>query len=57
MLKAMQRLEVTLQAVLQRAKPGEFDAIHIRAGRNKALRIEVVDDQSGLLSQSASTGG
>ena len=53
MFEAMQRLDVTRQTVLQRVKRGELDAIHIRAGRKKALRIKVVDDQPGLFAQSA----
>ena len=53
MFEAMQRLGVTRQTVLQRVKRGELDAIHIRAGRKKALRIKVVDDQPGLFEQSA----
>ena len=53
MFEAMQRLDVTRQTVLQRVKRGELDAIHIRAGRKKALRIRVIDDQPGLFAQSA----
>ena len=53
MFQAMQRLGVTRQTVLQRVKRGELDAIHIRAGRKKALRINLVDDQPGLFEQSA----
>ena len=53
MFEAMQRLGVTRQTVLQRVKRGELDAIHIHAGRKKALRIKVVDDQPGLFEQSA----
>ncbi len=53
MFEAMQRLGVTRQTVLQRVKRGELDAIHIRAGRKKALRINVEDDQPSLFDQSA----
>ncbi len=53
MLEAMQRLGVTRQTVLQRVKRGELDAIHIRAGKRKALRIKVVDHQQALFDQSA----
>ena len=53
MLEAMQRLGVSRQTVLQRVKRGELDAIHIRAGRKKALRIRVIDDQPSLFAQSA----
>ncbi len=53
MLEAMHRLGVTRQTVLQRVKSGELDAIHIRAGKKKALRIKVQDDQPNLFDQSA----
>ena len=53
MFEAMQRLGVTRQTVVQRVKHGELDAIHIRAGRKKALRIKVVEDQPSLFEQSA----
>ncbi|MCY3980677.1 MAG: hypothetical protein OXF51_02675, partial [Alphaproteobacteria bacterium] len=53
MFEAMQRLGVTRQTVLQRVKRGELDAIHIRAGRRKALRIKVEDHQQGLFEQIA----
>ena len=53
MFEAMQRLGVTRQTVLQRVKRGELDAIHIRAGRKKALRIKIEDDQPSLFDQSA----
>ena len=48
MLEAMSVLGVSRQTVLQRVKRGELNAIHIRAGRKKALRIKVIDDQPGL---------
>ena len=53
MLEAVQRLGVTRQTVLQRVKRGELDAIHIRAGKKKALRIRVVDDHPSLFDLSA----
>ena len=53
MYEAMQRLGVTRQTVLQRVKRGELDAVHIRAGRRKALRINVVDSQPSLFDPSA----
>ena len=53
MFEAMQRLGVTRQTVLQRVKRGELDAIHIRAGRKKALRINAIDDQPSLFDRSA----
>ena len=53
MFEAMQHLGVSRQTVLQRVKRGELDAIHIRAGRKKALRINVEDDQPNLFDQPA----
>ena len=53
MFEAMQHLGVSRQTVLQRVKGGELDAIHIRAGRKKALRINVEDDQPNLFDQPA----
>lgn len=53
MFEAMQRLGVTRQTVLQRVKRGELDAIHIRAGRKKALRIKVIVNQPDLFEHSA----
>ena len=49
MREAVQRLGVSRQTVLQRVKCGKLEAIHIRAGRKKALRIKVVDNQPSLL--------
>ena len=51
MFEAMQRLGVTRQTVLQRVKRGELDAIHIRAGKRKALRIKIIDNQANLFEQ------
>jgi len=53
MFQAMQKLGVTRQTVLQRVKRGELDAIHIRAGRKKALRINVEENQLGLFGDPA----
>jgi len=38
---AMRTLGVSRQTVLQRVKRGELDAIHVRRGRRKGLRIKV----------------
>jgi DNA invertase Pin-like site-specific DNA recombinase/transposase len=48
MQEATQRLGVTRQTVLQRVKRGELQAIHLRRGRRKGLRIKVVDSQPSL---------
>jgi hypothetical protein len=41
-LDAMRILGVSRQTVLQRVKRGELDAIHVRNGRRKGLRIQVI---------------
>jgi excisionase family DNA binding protein len=43
MIEATKRLGVSRQTVLQRVKRGELQAIHIRLGRRKGLRIKVTD--------------
>jgi hypothetical protein len=48
MLEATKALGVTRQTVLQRVKRGELDAIHVRQGKRKGLRIKVVRTQPGL---------
>jgi DNA invertase Pin-like site-specific DNA recombinase len=45
---AMRKLGVSRQAVLQRVKRGELEAIHVRCGRRKGLRIKVIDPQPSL---------
>lgn len=46
-LDAMRVLGVSRQTVLQRVKRGELQAIHVRNGRRKGLRIQVIlPDQS-----------
>ena len=57
MHEAMKHLGVSRQTVLQRVKRGDLDAIHIRAGRKKALRIKVTTDNSSLFDQTVQTGG
>lgn len=42
MLEATKILGVTRQTVLQRVKRGELNAVHVRQGRRKGLRIQVV---------------
>ena len=41
MLEATHALGVSRQTVLQRVKRGELEAVHVRAGRRKGLRIRV----------------
>jgi DNA invertase Pin-like site-specific DNA recombinase/uncharacterized protein YndB with AHSA1/START domain len=48
MLEATHALGVTRQTVLQRVKRGELQAIHVRTGRRKGLRIKVECPQPAL---------
>ncbi len=43
MLEATHLLGVSRQTVLQRVKRGELKAVHVRLGRRKGLRIQVID--------------
>jgi DNA invertase Pin-like site-specific DNA recombinase len=49
MLETTIRLGVSRQTVLQRVKRGELQALHVRCGRRKGLRIKVMDTQPSLL--------
>ena len=48
MIEARRKLGVSRQTVLQRVKRGELQAIYVRSGRRKGLRIKVVEVQSNL---------
>ena len=48
MLEATMKLGVSRQTVLQRVKRGELQAVLVRQGRRKGLRIKVVDAQPQL---------
>ena len=48
MLEATLQLGVSRQTVLQRVKRGELEAVHVRCGRRKGLRIKVLDTQPSL---------
>ena len=50
MLEATMRLGVSRQTVLQRVKRGELQAVLVRQGRRKGLRIKLVDEQPILFS-------
>jgi DNA invertase Pin-like site-specific DNA recombinase len=56
MLEARMKLGVSRQTVLQRVKRGELQAVYVRCGRRKGLRIRVVEAQPNLFQQSSSTG-
>jgi DNA invertase Pin-like site-specific DNA recombinase len=56
MKEAMRQLEVSRQTVLQRVKDGRLQAVHVRIGRHKGLRIKLVDQQPGLFGESSTPG-
>jgi DNA invertase Pin-like site-specific DNA recombinase len=51
MLETTLKLGVSRQTVLQRVKRGELEAVLVRQGRRKGLRIKIVDQQPPLLEQ------
>lgn len=48
MREAMRTLGVSRQTVLQRVKRGELEAVHVKRGKQKGLRIKVITRQSEL---------
>ena len=48
MIEATAKLGVSRQTVMQRVKRGELNAVLVRQGRRKGLRIKVVDQQPQL---------
>ena len=48
MQDATRRLGVSRQTVLQWVKNGKLEAVHVYRGRRKGLRIQVLEDNSGL---------
>jgi hypothetical protein len=48
MLEATMKPGVSRQTVLQRVKRGELEAVLVRQGRRKGLRIKVIDAQPKL---------
>lgn len=53
---AMRVLGVSRQTVLQRVKRGDLEALHVRCGRRKGLRIRVPADE-GLFDTTAMNAG
>ena len=51
MLETTLKLGVSRQTVLQRVKRGELEAVLVRQGRRKGLRIKIVDQQPALFEQ------
>jgi DNA invertase Pin-like site-specific DNA recombinase len=48
MLETTIKLGVSRQTVLQRVKRGELEAVLVRQGRRKGLRIKMINDQTSL---------
>lgn len=57
MIDATKLLGVSRQTVLQRVKRGELQAVHIRQGRRKGLRIKVPDAPPDLFAARPGIGG
>jgi len=57
MLEATRALGVSRQTVLQRVKRGELEAVHVRAGRRKGLRIKVERPQPSLFDEQQQVEG
>lgn len=55
MQEATRILGVSRQTVLQRVKLGQLEAVHIRCGRRKGLRIKALDTQPTLFTPSSLT--
>jgi len=53
---AMRTLGVSRQTVLQRVKRGELQALHVRNGRRKGLRIRVPDPENALFETTPMNG-
>jgi DNA invertase Pin-like site-specific DNA recombinase/predicted DNA-binding transcriptional regulator AlpA len=51
MLETTMKLGVSRQTVLQRVKRGELEAVLVRQGRRKGLRIKVIDQQPELFEE------
>jgi DNA invertase Pin-like site-specific DNA recombinase len=51
MYQTMRLLGVSRQTVWQRVKRGEIKAIHVKRGRKKGLRLNVIDPQLGFFNQ------
>ena len=56
MIEATHRLGISRQTVLQRVKRGELNAVHVRLGRRKGLRIPVPEALPGLFDRQSTDG-
>jgi DNA invertase Pin-like site-specific DNA recombinase len=57
MIKATHLLGVSRQTILQRVKRGEVNAVHVRCGRRKGLRIQVPATLPDLFNPPTADGG
>jgi predicted DNA-binding transcriptional regulator AlpA len=53
MYQAMRQLGISRQAIWQRVKRGEIEAIHVRNGRKKGLRLRLNCSQPNLFNQTS----
>ncbi len=53
--QAMRLLGVSRQTIMQRVKRGELSVVHVSRGKQKGLRIRVLDNQSQLFDQPSAT--
>ena len=53
MLEATLQLGVSRQTLLQRVKRGELEALLVRQGRRKGLRIKVIDNRPSLFNHNS----
>ena len=53
MYQAMRQLGVSRQTVWQRVKRGEIEAIHVRCGRKKGLRLRLICSKPDLFGQAS----
>jgi biotin operon repressor len=52
MIEATRRLGISRQTVMQRIKRGELEAVHVRRGKRKGLRIKVLNATPDLFDPS-----
>jgi predicted DNA-binding transcriptional regulator AlpA len=57
MYQTMRLLGVSRQTVWQRVKRGEIEAIHVKHGRKKGLRLKILTSQPDLFAQPSLAGG
>jgi DNA invertase Pin-like site-specific DNA recombinase len=57
MIEATLALRVSRQTILQRVKRGELEAVHVRQGRRKGLRIKLPEATPGLFDHIIGDGG